>query len=222
MKQETPAAAPPAPPPISISAQQLDNSPRAVYEAHTAKREVLSDQMVRLLNRRESIVAQLHDANVAPAEKAALEQHLAELNTRIVNMERTLNSADAEVAAAAGVPGAAVPDSRGEGGPNNDDEMIAMAIVFAGIALVIVAIAFARRLWKGTGKMVAQLPATFEARFTRMEESLDSLAIEMERVSEGQRFLSKVFAEEGPRALGAGAAQPIEVRAEAAERVRRG
>ena len=79
-----------------------------------------------------------------------------------------------------------------------------------GICSVIIAIAYARRIWRGGGKVIAQIPAAFENRFTRLEQSLDSVAIEIERVSEGQRFLTRVFAEQGPRPIGAGAMQPVE------------
>jgi hypothetical protein len=211
----------PAPQPVTISTQQLGSSPRAVYEALRAKREVLGEYMSRLLNRRENVAERLNNPNVTPAEKAALEDHLRELNTRIIDMEKQLHTADAEVAAAAGVPGSTVPESRGgvSGGP--PEEMLIVGTVFGGIALVIIAIAYARRLWKGATTVVAQIPAAFEARFTRFEQSLDAVAIEIERVSEGQRFLTKVFTEQNPRAIGAGPAQPVEIRAGIAEPVRR-
>jgi hypothetical protein len=206
---------------VTGSAQQVGGSPRAVYQALRAKREVLSDQMKRLLNRRNTVAERLNNPNVGPAEKAALEQHIQELNGRIVDMEKQLHAADAEVAAAAGVPGAAVPESRDASNSGPPVEMLVIGTVFAGIALVILAVAFARRLWKGTTKVVAQIPAAFEARLTRFEQSLDAVAIEIERVSEGQRFLTKVLAGENPRAIGEGPAQPIETRAGVAEPIRR-
>jgi hypothetical protein len=201
---------------------QPASSPRAVYEAMRAKREVLGEYLGRLLDRRERVAERLNNPNVTQAEKEALEQHLQQLNSQIIDMERQIHKADAEVAAAAGIPGATAPEPRGmnPGGP--PEEMLIIGSVFTGIALVIVAIAFARRLWKGAARVVTQLPAAFEARFTRFEQSLDAVAIEIERVSEGQRFLTKILAEQDPRALGAGAAQPIETRAGVAEPVRRG
>jgi hypothetical protein len=211
----------PASPPVTISTQQLRSSPRAVYQALQAKREVLSDYMSRLLNRRNNVSERLNNPNVTPAEKAALEQHLQQLNTRIIDMEKQLHTADAEVAAAAGVPGAIAPESRSGSSSGPPEEMLIIGTVFTGIALVIIAIAYARRLWKGATTVVAQIPAAFEARFTRFEHSLDAVAIEIERVSEGQRFLTKVLTDESPRAIGAGPAQPVETRAGIAEPVRR-
>jgi hypothetical protein len=212
----------PAQLPVAVNGQPVTGSPRAIYQALTEKREVLSDQMIRLLNRRENLVEQLHRPNVDPAERVALEQHLTEVNTRIIAMEKTLHEADAQVAAAAGIPGASVPEPMERGVNRGEDDAMAISAAFVGIAIVIVAIAFARRLWKGASKVVAKFPSEFEARFARMEEALDAVAIEIERVSEGQRFLSKVFSDPGARAIGAGAAQPIETRAEAKEPVSRG
>jgi hypothetical protein len=221
----SPAPAPqpvlPAPQPVTVSVGQLGN-PRAAYQALRAKREVLGDQMSRLLNRRNGVAERLNNSNIGEAEKTALEQHMRELNTRIVDMEKQLHAADAEVAAAAGVPGAAMPEPRDAGNPGGPPvEMLIIGTVFSGIALVIVAIAYARRLWKGATTVVSQIPAAFEARLVRFEQSLDAVAIEIERVSEGQRFLTKVLTEESPRALGAGPAQPVEIRAGVAEPVRR-
>jgi hypothetical protein len=221
-----PTPLPPAPGslpfPVQTTTQQVSGSPQALYQALRAKREVLGEYMSRLLNRRENVSERLNNPNVTPAEREALEQHLQEINTRIIDMEKQLHKADAEVAAAAGVPGATAPDSR-DGNPGGPpEEMLIAGTVFSGIALVIVAIAFARRIWKGATKVVTQIPTAFEARFTRFEQSLDTMAIEIERVSEGQRFLTKVLSEESPRAIGAGPAQPIETQAGVADPVRRG
>ncbi|MFN2565482.1 MAG: hypothetical protein ABR499_10785 [Gemmatimonadaceae bacterium] len=218
-----PAPAPelPAPQPVPISIQQPGGPPRAVYEALRAKREVLGEYMSRLLNRRENVADRLNNPNITPAEKAALEEHLQQLNSRIVDMEKQLHTADAEVAAAAGIPGATVPESRDIARSGPPEEMLVIGTVFSGIALVIVALAYARRLWKGATNVVAQVPAALEARLTRFEQSLDAVAIEIERVSEGQRFLTKVLTDQTPRALGAGPAQPVETRAGVAEPIRR-
>ncbi len=206
--------------PAPFQVQYPGGSPRAVYQALRAKREVLGEYMSRLLNRRENIADRLNSPNVTPAEKAALEDHLRELNTRIIAMEKQLEASDAEVAEAAGVPGATVPepDRRPNGPP---EEMLVIGTVFTGIALVLVAGAYARRLWKGAARVVTQIPAALEARLTRFEQSIDAVAIEVERVSEGQRFLTKVLTEQSPRALGAGPAEPVEIRAGVAEPVRR-
>lgn len=211
------AQAPPAPAPSVPATPQISGSPRAMYQAVQEKREVLGDQMSRLLNRRNNVAERLNSPNLSAAEKGALEQHMTEINGRIVDMEKLLHASDAEVAAAAGVPGAATPAPRNSGPV--DEDMIGVAIVFAGISLVIVSLAYARRMWKGVSSVVAQFPPSLDGRLTRMEEAIDTVAIEVERVSEGQRFMSKMFIEHNARALATGAAQPIEQRERVAEPV---
>ena len=50
-------------------------------------------------------------------------------------------------------------------------------------------------------------------RMASPERGLDAVALEIERIGEGQRFLTQALAErgDGVKALGAGAAQPIPV-----------
>lgn len=205
--------APPAPPtpPVIVGTEGTSVSPRAVLQAKEHQREVLGDQMSRLLNRRESVSNQLRSSQLGPAEKEALEEHYVALNGRIIQMETALQQADAEWAAAAAVPGSTQPQRNRQDGP--PEEAIVVGASFMGIAMVILSIAWARRLWRGGGKVIAQIPAAFEHRFSRLEQSLDAVAIEIERVSEGQRFLTRVFAEQNPRPVAAGGMQPVESQA---------
>lgn len=214
-----PPPPPPTPPDVGGSPVAVDvtvdgaplagASPALVYQAAKEKREVLGEYMSRLLNRRENIMGELRSANITPAERTALENHLTEVNGSIIAMEKQMATADQQVATAASVPGSTIqpPRERQDGPP---EEAIIVGASFMGICSVIVAIAWARRIWRGGGKVVAQIPAAFENRFTRLEQSLDAVAIEIERVSEGQRFLTRVFADQNPRPLGAGAMQPVE------------
>jgi hypothetical protein len=55
-----------------------------------------------------------------------------------------------------------------------------------------VARAYARRLDRST---VSKFPSEVAARMERMEQALDSIAIEVERISEGQRFTTRLLSE---------------------------
>jgi hypothetical protein len=55
-----------------------------------------------------------------------------------------------------------------------------------------IARAYARRL-DATPRTV--IPSDVSARLERMEHAIDSIAIEVERISEGQRFTTKLLAE---------------------------
>ena len=56
-----------------------------------------------------------------------------------------------------------------------------------------VAKAHARRLDRGPSE--PSVPPELQSRLERMEQALDSIAIEVERISEGQRFTTKLLAE---------------------------
>ncbi len=61
-----------------------------------------------------------------------------------------------------------------------------------------VAKAYARRLER-EGSNLGAAPDVI-ARLDRMEHAIDSIAVEVERISEGQRFTTKLLAERGPGA----------------------
>jgi hypothetical protein len=65
---------------------------------------------------------------------------------------------------------------------------IATTIIIAPIAR-----AYARRMDRGQG--ATPLPQDVTNRLERMEQAIDSIAIEVERISEGQRFTTKLLAE---------------------------
>jgi hypothetical protein len=65
-----------------------------------------------------------------------------------------------------------------------------ISIVAVGMPL---ARAYARRMESGAGKPA--IPPDVTARLERMEQAIDSIAVEIERISEGQRFTTKLLAE---------------------------
>ena len=67
--------------------------------------------------------------------------------------------------------------------------MVGVTIIGAPIARAI-----ARRIEKGTGGSSGGLPNDAAARLERMEHAIDAIAVEVERIAEGQRFTSKLLA----------------------------
>jgi hypothetical protein len=73
---------------------------------------------------------------------------------------------------------------------------------------------YARRIWRRGGSVIPALPRELTDGLTHLEQSVDAVAIEVERIGEGQRFMTRFFTENGtPRAPGEGAAEPIEIKA---------
>ena len=76
-----------------------------------------------------------------------------------------------------------------------------VSLVSGTIILYPIMRAFGRRI-ENQSKPPALPPAAYDARFDRLEQAVEAIAIEVERVAEGQRFVTKILAERAqPAAL---------------------
>ena len=82
-----------------------------------------------------------------------------------------------------------------------NEDIFIVAIVFGTLGTVLfpLARAWARRI-DGRGAEPPAIPADVTARLERIERAVESVAVEVERISVGQRFVTKVFAERGETA----------------------
>jgi hypothetical protein len=69
--------------------------------------------------------------------------------------------------------------------------------IVVGVIVAPFARAYAKRLEHGGNPQ--QIPLDVKERLERMEQSIDSIAVEVERISEGQRFTTKLLAERTPQ-----------------------
>jgi hypothetical protein len=83
-------------------------------------------------------------------------------------------------------------------GPESVAMLVAMS--FAGTTVLVLARAVARRIEGKSHQPPAISPET-ALRIERMERAIESVAIEIERISESQRFLTKVMSERERAAL---------------------
>jgi hypothetical protein len=188
------------------------NGPSAVYEGYKHQRDELRDQLSRLRDQREELSNQLQEHATGPSNAAdtrGLEQRIALVDQRITDVEAQIAKADASVAAAAAIPGAIIEQPPYER-PGPPDEVYVLSGIFMLVVLFPISIAYARRVWKRSAAAITSLPQDIYDRFTRVEQSLDAIAIEVERLGEGQRYVTRVLTER-PQALGAGAAERIEI-----------
>jgi hypothetical protein len=100
------------------------------------------------------------------------------------------------------------------------EEVFALGGVFIFAVLFPLTIAYARRIWRRGAAVVASVPAELADRLTRIEQAVDAIAVEVERIGESQRYMTNLF-NDSPRALGVGAADPIELKQREAELRRR-
>jgi len=94
----------------------------------------------------------------------------------------------------------------------NGPESFAMmtVVVFVGSTVFVLGRAVARRI-EGRSHQPPLVPPETALRIERMERALDAVAIEVERISESQRFLTKLLADRpGPARLPAPMARDAE------------
>jgi len=79
----------------------------------------------------------------------------------------------------------------------NPSEVLIPIVLFISVAVTAIGVplarAFAKRMERGP--VQPSLPPDVTARLERMEQAIDSIAVEVERISEGQRFTTKLLAE---------------------------
>jgi hypothetical protein len=96
------------------------------------------------------------------------------------------------------------------------EEAYVVGTIFMFIFFLPLSIALAKRIWRKGSTTIAAFPREIAERMSRMEQAIEATSLEVERIGEGQRFLTRLFTEgDGARALGAGAAQPVERKAAA-------
>lgn len=197
-------------------------SPADVYQALLAQRRVLVGQLESLEEQRGELTSAIEERPGA-AGRQGLEERIGAVDQRIAEVGQQLAASEREVARVAGIPGAAVEPPAP---PEQEDPYEAVAVIgvaFTGLVLFPLAIAHARRIWRRSAKGVAPLPGDVGERFTRLEQAVESVAIEVERISEGQRFVTRLMSEgRGGAALAGGGAQPIEAKAAQPEPAYRG
>lgn len=178
-------------------------------DALKARREELSNQLQSVDSRRSKLISQLKQTGDATATQG-LEARLALLDARQLQLETDIQQTGQQLTSpAAGVIAstAAPPVFAGLG----SKEIMTLSVL--SIVLIFFPLAFgaARAIWKRSSRP-GPPPAVFTEtaeRLERLEASVDAIAIEIERVSEGQRFVTKLLSESQPApALGAGQRTP--------------
>ena len=179
--------------------------------ARRAQRSVLGDQMRQLENKRSELVEKAREGTASAADRAGTEKRIADIDARIADVDKQISAADAEVARAAAIPGATVePPRPPRQGPPEE------AYVLGGMFIVIVflplSLAFARRIWRRSAAVTVKASSELQERMTAIERAVDSVAVEVERIGEGQRFVTQILTESPQRSLNA-AQQLVEFRA---------
>lgn len=185
-----------------------------------ARRSELSNQLNSAQERRDELAEQLRSGNVSGADRAGIEARLKVLDSRILGLEQEIANTGRLMAQAPalGSTGRGTPFP---GGPSRgrDLNVTAISVIFTIFVLAPIAVAIARGIWKRGVRIVPPAPSPMDqARFDRLEQAVEAIAVEVERIGEGQRFVTQLLAQNAGReraALGAparGADDPAGVR----------
>jgi hypothetical protein len=225
--QQTATPAPPAPPaPPGVATPSADvvttgqlagtQMTRHDVDVLRARRTELSNQLESATGRRQQLVEQIQHSS--GASRAGLEARLQVLDQRIVRLESEIDQTGEQLASAQAQRFTETrdPPQFPQDFPFARIDPEPILICFILFVLSPIALTISRLIWK-RGTRIGQIPPASDSapRLERIEQAVDAIAIEVERVSEGQRFVTRLLAERG--APGLGAAQPEPVRVPATE-----
>ena len=191
---------------------------RAEVAALQRRRDELSTQLTSATGRRNRLASSLEDAEGAVNRKG-LEDRIAQLDGRIMGLESDI-AANGRLLQMAAMNGFTTQDaSTSTTQPVtpfglNPGQITGIAIVGTIFVLFPIVVAASVRMLKRGGRQAAPAPSPESAqRMERLEQAVDAIAIEVERISEGQRFVTRLLTEGSAPALsiGQGSAEPVRV-----------
>jgi hypothetical protein len=163
-----------------------------------ARRSEISNQLESVDGRRSKLLSQLR-SNGDEVAKKGLEDRLALLDKRQLQLEADLAETGRQLSS---IPAGqlASTEDRNVFGSVNSAAMPVISVVFTIFVLGPLAIGVAKSMWRRasrTGPPTAMITETAQ-RLERLEQSVDAIALEIERVSEGQRFVTQLLSDAQP------------------------
>ncbi|HSQ29950.1 MAG TPA: hypothetical protein VLN49_08880 [Gemmatimonadaceae bacterium] len=139
------------------------------------------------------------DASTHPEQLA----RYAEVNAKITRAEADLERVRLQIAQQTGVPtaqigstGQLVPPPAPRFNRSADPDMVVGVSFVLALSFVLpISIAIAKRVWRGKSQAAAPMTDEIAPRLDRLEQAVDAVAIEIERISESQRFVTRILAE---------------------------
>lgn len=155
------------------------------------RREELSRQITSATGRRQDVIREM---GRSPNGREGLEARLKVLDERIVQLEKDIAQNGQLLASAPPNLVAETTPPPIIGGPVRSINATAISMT-AIIATAVVLSTVARRLFSRRPAPAPALPSDTLDRIARIETAVDSIAVEVERISEGQRFVTKLMSE---------------------------
>ena len=206
-------ATPATPQAVTVEFPGMPTRPITDAEIQVIRRQrsEMSNQLSSARDRREEVIDELRSAPVGAEE--GLRQHLNVLNSRIAAIENDLEKSGSTLRSGQVPVGLVIVPPRF----TSPSDMAERGAAISALVLVPLLLTFMVSRWrrgKRRHENRSQAPE-HDARMERLEQAVDAIALEIERVGESQRFTQKVLAEANIMpALNAGqrAAEPIRVK----------
>lgn len=207
--------APPPPPQPSLFTQPGLTRPLTPQEASILReqRSEMSNQLSSARGRREDLLDELRTA--PPGTEQGLRDQYQVLSNRIVAIENDIEGSG-RILRTGQVPASmTIVPPRSFASSNRTDDAERGAALAATILIPIGAIymwrAFRRK--RRGGRREAVVHAEHDARFERLEQAVDAIAFEIERVGEAQRYQAKLLTEANMMpAMGVVQKEPVRAR----------
>jgi len=142
--------------------------------------------------------------------RPGVQQQWADVGVSIAKVDGQIATIQAQIAQKQGItviPGTQPPFNQGRRNGPDPDMVVGMSLGIIMVVAIPLSIAYARRIWRGKPSPAPMPVDQMSPRFDRLEQAVDAIAIEVERIAEGQRFVTKIMAE---RATQTPKAQPVE------------
>src|SRR4051812_4859591 len=182
------APTPPVPPPQSSRSWGKDFAKQITQGVVGEVRGQLQKELAKATAQRAQLQVQLANAPESGPAHDRIQANLDNVDRQIEGLQRGIEKLAEKEQTYQGDPG--MP----QGPPLDPADILpivatSLGIVFIGFPL---ALAFARLLWKratAIDRPPQQIPLDTARRFDELEQAVDSIAIEIERISENQRYL---------------------------------
>ena len=174
-------------------------------QALRVKLRDLRNELQDAAERRNSVASRM--PGVDESARPGMLARLNELDTRIITLEKEITATGAQLRSAsprALVEGSEPPFNPAEVAREVSQEIVPIVAIVTVFFLFPLAFAFARLLWKRASAPVrpALADAASQQRLDQLQQAVDTIAIEVERISEGQRFVTKLLSERERAAIG--------------------
>jgi hypothetical protein len=175
------------PPPTS------QNSALERFNALKAREQILKEQLEETQDRREELAQQ--SQSKSGADRAGLDSRIGLLDQRLSQIETDITNVGKELAAAAPSSLIEPPEPRIIHQGFSDEDVWGAGFFGSFLTIALLGPFVWRALRRRTRAITSTGPAIATERIDRMEQAIDSIAVEIERVSENQRFMTRLMTE---------------------------